>query len=89
MKEMTDNYVPGQSMVWALDFAVDGDYDVWLLEGNGNPSLNWNAMCSTGAVNDNLMASYVQLVTRVQTRDWPRGEPPRKARRSFAEHLEH
>ena len=78
LKEMANNYVPGQSMVWALDFAVDADYNVHLLEGNGNPSLNWNSMCSTGAVNDNFMASYVDLVERVQTLDWPRDAPPRK-----------
>ena len=76
--EMVEQYGPGRSMIFAFDFVLDADFNAYLLEGNGNPSMNENAQHSAGGNEDNLLASMVEAITRVQTEDWPRERPPER-----------
>ena len=62
---------------WAFDFAIDDDLDVWLLEGNGAPDGgSWYQAVGAGGLPEDMYASGVELVVKVQTEAWPRTNPP-------------
>ena len=65
-------------MEGSVEEMLDADFNAYLLEGNGNPSMNENAQYSAGGNTDNLIASMVDAVTRVQSEDWPRTAPPER-----------
>jgi len=61
----------------AFDFAIDDDLDVWLLEGNGAPDGgSWYQAVGAGGLPEDMYASGVELVVKVQTEAWPRTSPP-------------
>ena len=69
-------YKPGTVNMWALDFVMDADLNIFLLEGNGGPTINQWHLRAAGGLPDLLWASALTLVTRLQMDAWPRDAPP-------------
>ena len=69
-------YKPGTVNMWALDFAMDDDLNVYLLEGNGGPTLNRWHLRGAGGAPDLSWASALKIVTKATTSAWPRDRPP-------------
>jgi hypothetical protein len=70
-------YVPGVQHIWALDFVMDDDLRVYLLEGNAQPSMGkkWQGQAAGGTPRD-MHIEAIELVTKVQTEPFPREAPP-------------
>jgi hypothetical protein len=74
---LKSKYKPGRVNCWGLDFVLDADLGVHLLEGNGGPASN-KEFHQTGAgdMPDFMWASAAELAVKVQMEAWPREQPP-------------
>jgi len=70
-------YYGGSVNQWALDFAMDDDLNVFLLEGNNEPVQAHYTSNAAGTFNDTAYHSAaLELIARLQTEEWPRASPP-------------
>lgn len=71
-----DRYTPGIHNLWAVDFAIDDELNVHLLEGNGGPLSSDSTVTGVGGFSRNMHVAAVELAIKVQTEEWDRNEAP-------------